>query len=47
MIKIVYLIKRKDEAFDMFLTYKAKVENQLNKNIKGIISDIGGVSILA
>jgi len=34
----VYLIKHKDEAFDMFLTYKAEVENQLNKKIKRIIS---------
>jgi len=34
----VYLIKRKDEAFDVYLTYKAKVENQLNKKIKRIRS---------
>jgi len=27
----VYLIKHKDEAFDMFLTDKAEVENQWNK----------------
>jgi len=27
----VYLIKHKDEAFNMILTYKAEVENQLNK----------------
>ena len=32
----VYLIKRKDEAFDVFLTYKTEVENQLNKKIKRI-----------
>ena len=32
----VYLIKHKDEAFDMFLSYKTEVENQLNKKIKRI-----------
>nr|KYP50829.1 Retrovirus-related Pol polyprotein from transposon TNT 1-94 [Cajanus cajan] len=32
----VYLIKHKDEAFDMFLSYKTEVENQLNKRIKRI-----------
>jgi len=32
----VYLIKHKDEAFEMFLTYKVKVENQSNKKIKRI-----------
>ena len=42
----VYLIKHKDEAFDMFLTYKAKVENQLNKKIKRIRSDKGGEYVL-
>ena len=26
----VYLLRNKDEAFDVFLLYKAKVENQLN-----------------
>jgi len=36
----VYLIKRKGEAFDVFLTYNAKVENQLNKKNKGL--DKGG-----
>jgi len=30
----VYLIKHNDEAFDMFLTYKTKVEIQLNRKIK-------------
>jgi len=35
----VYFIKHNDEAFDMFLTYKAEVENQLNKKIKRIRSD--------
>jgi len=42
----VYLIKHKDEAFDMFLTYKAEVENQLDKKIKRIISDRGGEYVL-
>jgi len=42
----VYLIKQKDEAFDMFLTYKAEVENQLNKKIKRIIADRGGEYVL-
>jgi len=37
----VYLIKHKDEAFDMFLSYKTEVENQLDK-IKRIRSDKGG-----
>ena len=38
----VYLIKNKDEAFEMFKTYKAEVENQLDKKIKIIRSDRGG-----
>ena len=38
----VYLIKHKGEAFDMFLTYKAEIGNQLNKKIKIIRSDKGG-----
>jgi len=42
----VYLIKCKDEAFDVFLTYKAEVENQLNKKIKRIRSDRGGEYVL-
>jgi len=42
----MYLIKHNDEAFDMFLTYKAEVENQLNKKIKKIRSDRGGEYIL-
>jgi len=39
----MYLIKHKDEAFDMFLTYKAEVKNQLNKKIR---SDRGGEYVL-
>ena len=31
----------KDEAMNMFLTYKAEVENQLNKNIKILKFDRG------
>jgi len=29
----VYLIKHKDEVFDMFLTFKLEVENQLTKKV--------------
>jgi len=42
----VYLIKHKEEAFDMFLTYKTKVENQLNRKIKRIRSNKGGEYVL-
>ena len=42
----VYLIRNKDEAFDMFLSYKAEVENQLNKKIKRVRSDRGDEYIL-
>ena len=38
----VYLLRNKDEAFDMFLSYKAEVENQLYRKIKRIRSDRGG-----
>ena len=38
----VYLLRNKYEAFDMFLSYKAKVENQFDKKIKRIRSDRGG-----
>ena len=38
----VYLLRNKDEAFDMFLSYKSKVENHLNRKIKRIKSDRGG-----
>jgi len=44
--KKVYLIKHKDEAFDMFLSYKTEVENQLDKKIKMIRSDRGGEYVL-
>ena len=38
----VYLLRNKDEAFDMFLSYKAEVENQFDRKIKRIRSDRGG-----
>ena len=38
----VYLGRNKDEAFDMFLSYKTEVENQLDRKIKRIRSDRGG-----
>ena len=38
----VYLLINKDEVFDMFLSYKAEVENQLDRKIKRIKSDRGG-----
>ena len=38
----VYLLNSKDETMNMFLTYKAEVENQLNENIKILKSDRGG-----
>ena len=37
----VYLLRNKDEAFDMFLRYEGKVENQLDRKIKRIRSNIG------
>ena len=38
----VYLIKTKDQAFDMFMCYKSEVENQIEKKIKILRSDRGG-----
>jgi hypothetical protein len=38
----VYLLKTKDEAFSYFKTYKAEVENQLERKIKRLRSDRGG-----
>jgi transposase InsO family protein len=38
----VYLLKNKDEALNCFQTYKAEVENQLEKKIKHFRSDCGG-----
>jgi transposase InsO family protein len=38
----IYLIKEKAQALDMFKSFKAEVELQLNKRIKAIRSDRGG-----
>jgi hypothetical protein len=38
----VYLLKTKDEAFNCFKTYKAEVENQLERKIKRLRFDRGG-----
>jgi transposase InsO family protein len=38
----VYLLETKDEALNCFKTYKAEVENQLEKKIKRFRSDHGG-----
>jgi hypothetical protein len=38
----VYLLKTKDESFNYFKTYKAEVENQLERKIKRLRSDRGG-----
>jgi hypothetical protein len=37
----VFLLKTKDEALECFKTYKAEVENQLEKKIKRVRSDRG------
>ena len=39
----VYLLKSKDEALNFFKIYKAEVENQLDRKIKRLRSDRGGV----
>jgi hypothetical protein len=38
----MYLLKLKDEALHYFKTYKAEVENQLERKIKRLRSDRGG-----
>ena len=38
----LYLLNEKSEAFDAFKTYKAEVENQMDKKIKIVRSDRGG-----
>jgi transposase InsO family protein len=38
----LFLLKIKDEALEYFKTYKAEVENQLEKKIKHVRSDRGG-----
>ncbi|XP_060974183.1 uncharacterized protein LOC133039333 [Cannabis sativa] len=41
----LYLIHEKSQSVDVFKTYKAEVENQLNKRIKNVKSDRGGENI--
>jgi len=38
----MYLLKTKDETLYYFETYKAEVENQLERKIKRLRSDRGG-----
>ncbi|KAK1414877.1 hypothetical protein QVD17_30638 [Tagetes erecta] len=38
----VYLLRHKDEAFEMFKIFKNEVQNQLNKSIKVLRTDRGG-----
>ena len=38
----VYLLKSNNEVEEMFLKYKAEVENQLDRKIKRLRSDRGG-----
>jgi transposase InsO family protein len=38
----VYLMRNKDESFDMFKKYKTEVENQKDRRIKILRSDRGG-----
>ena len=37
----VYLLKSKDEEIEKFVLYKNEVENQHNKKIKVLLSDLG------
>ena len=39
---VLYLLRSKDEACDVFIKYKSEVENQLNKRIKRLRSNRGG-----
>ena len=39
---VMYLLRSKDEALDVFKLYKNEVENQLSRKIKVIRSDRGG-----
>ena len=41
--RYTYLLKFKDEVLDWFKVYKAKAENQREKKIKILRSDVGGV----
>ena len=36
----VYLFINKDKAFDMFLSYKAEIENQLNTTLKEMMNSL-------
>ena len=42
----LYLLISKDKVYNMFLLYKAEVENQLNKKIKRVISYREGKYVL-
>ena len=43
----VYLMKTKDQAFDMFMYYKSEVDNQTEKKIKVLRSDrVENISLL-
>ena len=43
---VVYLMRRKSEAFEKFKEFRAEVENQLGKRIKTIRFDRGGEYLL-
>ena len=38
----MYLIHDKSQSLDVFKTFKAEVENRLNKTIRSVKSDYGG-----
>ena len=40
--RVIYLLRTKDQAFEAFKLYKAKVENHWNRKIKAILDDKGG-----
>ena len=40
--RFIYVLRNKDESFDMFKRYKTEVENQRNRKIKILRSDRGG-----
>lgn len=42
LLCFVYLLKTKGKALNYFKIYKAKVENQLERNIKYLRFDCGG-----
>ena len=39
--RFIYVLRNKDESFDMFKRYKIEVENQRNRKIKILRSDRG------